>query len=303
MTTSADLISETRARLQTGQTEQVNRLNGSITASQTTATFKYALGAIKSGGSVILSIDLELIRVWETTDSSMIAGVIERGVLGSTAAAHADLATVTVMARFSDFAILQALNEDLADLSAPSNGLYQVKTVDITFNPSVAGYNLTSVTDIIGEPFRVLYKTPGPAAYWPEIRSWRYESDMNTAEFASGKAIFLYEGAYPGFVFRVFYRAPFTLLSTTLTTYDVALTGLGSTATDLPPLGAALRLMDGREVKRNFTESQGEPRRAAEVPPGAVGGSSRGLAQRRQSRIMAEAARLAAMYPTKLRVK
>ena len=52
------------------------------------------------------------------------------------------------------------------------------------------------------------------------------------------------------------------------------------------------RLVAPREIKRNFTEAQGEPRRAAEVPPGAVASSMRTVAALRQQRITTEASRL-----------
>ena len=55
--------------------------------------------------------------------------------------------------------------------------------------------------------------------------------------------------------------------------------------------------MSGREIKRNFTESQGDTRRASEVPPGAILQSSRQLQVLRVQRIAAKAARLDAMYP------
>ena len=55
--------------------------------------------------------------------------------------------------------------------------------------------------------------------------------------------------------------------------------------------------MAGREIKRDFTESQGDTRRAGEVPAGAVAASSRNLQILRQQRITSEAAKLEAIYP------
>ena len=34
-------------------------------------------------------------------------------------------------------------------LSSPSNGLYRVATVDLTYNAAVEGYDLTGVTDVL----------------------------------------------------------------------------------------------------------------------------------------------------------
>ena len=80
-------------------------------------------------------------------------------------------------------------------------------------------------------------------------------------------------------------------------TTDLATTGLQSTAYDLPPLGAAIKLMAGREIPRTFTSSQGDVRRATEVPPGAISASPNGLIKLRESRIGAEIGLLTSMYP------
>ena len=58
---------------------------------------------------------------------------------------------------------------------------------------------------------------------------------------------------------------------------------------DLPALGAEVLLLQPREAKRNFTESQPDPRKAPEVPPSAVLKSLDGIMVQRQKRIDAEA--------------
>jgi hypothetical protein len=68
--------------------------------------------------------------------------------------------------------------------------------------------------------------------------------------------------------------------------------------TDILALGTQIRLMSPREVKRNFTESQGDTRRSDEVSVGAVGNSFSQLQRLRRDRIQAEASRLSRAYPT-----
>jgi len=62
-----------------------------------------------------------------------------------------------------------------------------------------------------------------------------------------------------------------------------------------------LRLMAGREIKRNFLESQGDTRRAEEVPPRAIMDSVANIQRLRRERVIAEAGRLKAQYPIKFR--
>lgn len=299
MTTTQDLVNDTKRLLLSGHREEVNRLNGAITNVATNAVFKYDLKGIAEGA--VVSIDLEKIRVWEVNTATKTAGVVERGVLGTVAAAHSDLAIVTTNARFDSFDIVREINNDLADLSSPSNGLFKIETVDLVYSSRFQGYDLgAGASDIIGPPVKVLAKSTGPSRYWPEIRKWRYDSNLPTADFANAKAIFLYQAGYQGQTIRVFYPASFTALSISDITVDVATTGLPTTAHDLPPLGAALNLMSGREVKRNFTESQGQPRRATEVPPTAVEQSYAGINKRRNRRIRAEVARLHNEWPMRM---
>jgi hypothetical protein len=294
--TASDLLAATERHLLGGTREQRNKLAADVTVDATSWTFTFDLAGIKAGSR--LSVGTETIYVWEVSDANKTA-TVERGFDGSAAAAHASGALVTVNPRFTRAEILSAVNDDLADLSSPNNGLFRVRSVDVTYNPAKAGYDLPTVGLI--DVIEVRWKQAGSSAYWPTIRrgSYQVSRNMDTAEFPSGTALFLTTMASPGLPLRVRYKSTFGTLSALADDVETA-TGLPATAHDLPPIGAALRLMAGREVKRNFTEAQGDTRRAEEVPPGAVDGSSRGLERLRRTRIADEASRLAAQYPTVL---
>jgi hypothetical protein len=113
-------------------------------------------------------------------------------------------------------------------------------------------------------------------------------------------AVKINQAGWPGLPLYVSYKArfrPFVNLTDCATTWA----GLPATCMDLLPLGAAIQLVVGREVKRNWTESQPDPRKAQEVPPGAVVASVKGWATIRQQRIDAEADRLSQQYPARHR--
>lgn len=291
MTDVADLIEETRSLLYSGDEPESNVLTNAIDEDATSLTFDYSLGNISRGA--IISLGLEDIRVLATSSTNM-ASVVVRGVNGTTPAAHDEGDTVWVRPKFSDFRILQALNADLGDLSSPSNGLFKVESIDITYNPAVQGYNLTGATDVI-RLLELRWKQAGPSRVWPLIRKYDLTRSMDDDEFASTFAVFLREPAYPGLPVRVRYAAPFTPM-VALDDDVVEDVGLPATAVDLPPLGAIRKLVAAREINRNFTEAQSNPRRADEVPPGAVMQSMMGLQQVRRDRITAEAARLQAAW-------
>jgi hypothetical protein len=293
MVLASDLVEETRRWLDSGSRPEMNRLTTTINSAATSLTVDFALGSIVTGA--MLAIDLELIYVWSSTGST---ATVQRAMLGTTAAAHTSGAIIYVNPRWSNFTIFTALNEELASLSSPVNNLFQIKTVDLTYSPAVSGYDLTSVTDLI-EVYDVRTDTYGPAKDWPRLTRWMLARDQQISAFASGLALQLFEGGYPGKTIRVQYKAPFTLFTSLTST--LADSGLLSTASDLPPMGAMIRLVAPREIKRSFTDSQPEARTAAEVPPGTSRNTAAGLMQLRQVRIREEASRLARAYPPYVR--
>lgn len=301
MSTASDLIQATRQHLFTGQPELLNRLSASLNTTDVAFALTYDFGTMNRGS--IIEIDLEQIYIFNVVTSTRSITDCIRGFNGTTAAAHSAAASVTVAPKFPASRILQAINDDLRDLSSPVNGLYQIKTVDITYNPAVEGYDLTAVTDILSIA-EVRFRTTGPDKAWPQVTSYALLRNMPTTgtygDFASGNAVVIYgDGPQPGLPIRLRYRAPFTSLVDQ--TNDVlAISGLPTTAHDIPPLGAAIRVAAGREIRRNFDEAQGEPRRAEEVAPQAVLGSTRELVRLRQQRIMAEQARMQATYSYEL---
>lgn len=293
--TANDLIEETRRHLFSGQEEQVNILAADLDATTTNFTTVLQLKSITEGA--IISIGLEEIRVF-TTDGQNTVTLCQRGVNGSFAAAHTTGALVTVRPKFSQFRIFNAINEELADLSSPSNGMYQVVTADITYNAAIQGYDIPGATDVI----RVLearFTVPGPSRNYPEITRYSLQRNMNTVTFPSGFVFDVYQRGFPGLPIRLRYASsysPFLTLADDVT--QVA--GLQQSARDIPPLGAAIRLVLPREVKRNFTEAGVEPRRADEVPAMSVMRSVAGLQALRIARIRAEVAALNARYPMQL---
>jgi len=295
VTTANDAINETQRLIYGGGAfrEQFNTLSEHHSAGQTAMIMTYALRGITVGS--LLEVGTELMLV-QSTDETNQEAVVLRGQLGSTATTHEANDVVTVNPKFPRFSIFKAINEELGALSA--EGLFRVRTVDLTYNAAVDGYDLTSVTDLL-DVYSVRYQVPGPSLRWPAIKAWKLDRNMPTTDFASGIALILDDGGYPGRTVRVSYFAPFTQLSTT--SDDIAtVSGLHTEAHDILPLGAAARLTMTREVKRGFTEAQGDTRRADEVPVGTSMASGRGLMQLRDRRVQQEVARLRRFYPPHL---
>jgi hypothetical protein len=292
VTTAGNLVDRTVQNLLAGTVEERNKLASSLNATTTSVPIEYSLGSLRE--QTVFQVDSELMYVWESNTASKTL-TVERGFGGTTAATHADGAIVTVNPKFPRWQILQALNDELADLSSPMNGLFQMKTVDISYNGSDRMVNIPSITSMIDVyDVRLRYL----ADDYPIIRGVRLLRNMPTSDFASGYALAFDDHVRSGTI-RMLYKDGYTAFASEAST--LASTGASTELADLLVLGAQIRVVAAREVKRNFTESQGDTRRADEVPPGAMNASVTNLLRLRRDRIQAEAARLNRQYPTRIR--
>jgi hypothetical protein len=295
MTTSTDLVQETTRYLYSGSRDPQNKVAIDMNDAEENIVLTYDIGAARQGA--VLSVDLELMYVWDVVDEAAKTLTVERGYLGSTPAAHSAGALLTVNPKFSQFAILAAINADLDDLS--SNGLFREASISVTYSSSVQGYDMTGVEDVT-EILQVKYDEPGPGKLWPEIKAYKLRRASSTGDFPSGLALVVYEGGHSGSPLRITYGTIFTKF--TALDVDVTSTGLPSTAYDLPPLGAALRLQYMREGQRNFNEAQPTSRRADEVPQGANLRAAGGIQQLRRERIRDERNALRKIWPNRRHV-
>ena len=290
MTTAATVIDRTLRQLLSGTVEARNKLASTINSSATSVTMTYSLEALRAGQ--VFEIDSEMFYIWEA-DVSTKTLTVQRGYNATTAASHTAGAMVTVSPRFPRSQVLESINDEIADLSSPMHGLFQVKTLNITYNGNDRMVNLVGATNVIDLlNVSVRYLTDD----YPLARKVKIVRDMPTDDFASGFALKFDQNVYPGRL-RVVYKSAYggvTDESTSLTTTC----GIQDSVIDIVNIGTQLRLMAPREIKRNFTESQGDTRRAEEVGPGAITASVSNLRQLRRDRITAEAARLARAYPT-----
>ena len=101
----------------------LNRLDVNISNSVETIQVEFETGPIVPGS--IIEIGTELMYVTNVTSKDNIG--VMRGYGGSTAASHTDGDVLRVSPQYPAHMILDALNDDLADLSSPRNGLFKLK--------------------------------------------------------------------------------------------------------------------------------------------------------------------------------
>lgn len=293
MTTVATVLNRASRQLLSGVVEERNKLASTINSSATSVITTYDLGGLRAG--TVFEIDAELFYVWAVEANTKTA-TVERGHAGTTAASHSSGAIITLNPRFPRQQMLDAVNADLDDLSSTANGLFRIVTVDLDYNGSDRQINITNsgtIIELLDARLRYL------ADDHPVLRSVRLQTGLPTADFASGNTLVFDEPVMAGTI-RVRYKAPF--VQATSESSDLQTTCfLPSTCDDIVEMGVMLRLMAGREIKRNFTESQPDTRRADEVQAGAVAQSVVNIQRLRRERIIAEAGRLKAQHPIQFR--
>ena len=293
MTTAATILNRASRQLLSGTVEERNKLASTINDSATSVVLSYDLGGFRAGS--VFELESELLYVWEANTATKTL-TVERGYAGTTAASHTAGVLATLNPRFPRQQMLDALNAELDDYSSTANGLFKVTSTTLTYNGSDRQINLTSATNVLELiDVRLRYTSDD----YPVIRGVRLQRDLPTSDFASGIAIVFDESVMAGSL-RVRYKSPFTRAtseSSDLTTFC----GLPATCDDLVELGVIIRMMAGREIKRNFSESQSDTRRPEEVPPDAVAKSFGNIVALRRNRIHAEASRLKAQYPIQFR--
>ena len=293
MTTVATVLNRASRQMLAGVVEERNKLASSLNDSATSVVLSYDLGGFRAGS--VFEIESELFYVWEANSGTKTL-TVERGYAGTTAASHSSGAIATLNPRFPRAQMLDAVNADLDDLSSTANGLFRIVTTDLTYNGSDRQINITGSGTIIELlDARLRYQ----ADDHPVLRSVRLQTGLPTTDFASGNTLVFDEPVMAGTV-RVRYKAPFVRATTEasdLTTNCF----LPATCDDIIEMGVVMRLMAGREIKRNFTESQSDTRRADEVPAGSITQSIQNIQRIRRDRIIAEAGRLKAQYPIQFR--
>ena len=292
MTTAQTILDQARRDLLSGVVEERNKLAAGINGSVTTLGLVFDPKGVREGA--VIEVGAELMYVWSVSGPTV---TVERGWEGTTAASHNANAIITVKPRFPNRQLFDYLNDEISDLSSPANGLFQVKTATLQYNGSDRAIDMSGVTDLISiHEVRWRYQRDE----WLDVRGYRLSRNAATTDFASGLMLIFDSPPAQSSTVRVTYKAPYSRLAT-LSDDLTTVGGVQATLEDVVRMGVQLRAMVGREVKRNFTEAQGDTRRAMEVAPGAVQASWRGIAAIRQQRIEAEQARLSQQYPLRIR--
>ncbi len=293
--TCAGLIEKTRLWLTGSRGIPLNRLDADVDATQTEVTVAYDPGPIAQ--QTYIAIDDEVLYVWEVDRGSK-SLTVSRGQLGTEGATHTNLTEIETSARFTKAAIKGALQDEIR--SWPDD-VFQVKTRPIDLLVNEAAFDL-GVRDsdfyfvFSIERAPVLNRTTYVADRWSSV-PFRTARQMPRDSFPSGTAIFLTTRVAEAKGLRVMYAAPFDVDDITDDDDCIDDWGLSRSMLDIPPIGAAARLIQASEIIRTDTEALATSRIASEIPPSYQSQTAVALRTVADRRIRAEAMKLRGRYP------
>lgn len=291
VTTVSQLIEETRRLVYGTSRMSLNRIASTgILAGDVTMTLEFDLKDAVRGA--LLSIDDEIMWVIDATPAAKSVTMI-RGYLGTTPATHALGAIVEVNPRFPRTYIKRALQQEI---DSWGTRLFKVASSNISFSSTTRIYDLgvSSFINVLNVQLSAYTgRTTRPTSY-----RWQILRDMDPVDFASGSAIELL-GDYPTTgTMRIKAAQEFDVTVWADAT-DVEALGLTTSMTDIPPFGAAWRLMSTKEIGRTNLTAQPEPRKAEESPAGHMASVAAQLKKLRDDRMDEERWTLIQRYPLK----
>ena len=289
MTTMADLVADVRRMTYGSMTEKINLIGTSASAIVDTVDLELDVTGITEG--MILSSGLNVWYVKGISVSEKRVFVVP-GIDNSPNSPVAAGDMVFVRPRMTDWYAFNQLNDEIRSLSSPTNGLYQLKSWETIVDPTYQTYEVPDEASNLISLHRVRYRLPGTPAVWIDLPSfawnWQTGTDVNRVQLRRS----LPSGVEVQFV----YKAPFST-ATSLSDDVVTDLGLADTMVDIPPLGVSMMLLHTTESRRVQIQTQGDARRADEVPATSNSTQASQLRRLYRERIADEYARLTNRLP------
>jgi hypothetical protein len=282
MTLMLDLVADTRRMVYGSMADQLNFLSAEALAGATTLEFVMDVTPITPG--MILSSGLNVYYVI-SVDQNTKTVTVYPSYDNSLAEALPVGSPVMIRPRVTDWLLFNNLNDSIRQMSSPTMGLYQERYWEATTDSVWQTYEVPEEAANMVDLLRVSVKVPTSTDLWADLppNSARWQFGAGVVRITSYGMI--------STDLRFYYKAPFVEATSLTDDVEVDL-GLGATMTDIPPLGAAARLLITTESRRAQTHNQSDPRRATEVQPGQNTGAARDLDRAYRQRIGDEYVRL-----------
>jgi hypothetical protein len=289
MTTIGDIVADARRLAYGSMSEQMNLIAAVSAAGADTIELELDISGITPG--MILSSGLNVWYVKGTSTADKQVFVIP-GYDNSPKLATAVGDYVYIKPKVTYWYLFTTVNDELKKLSSPMNGLYRLDSWVTDVSPTYQTYDVPTEAEGMINLLRVRYRWPGTPDVWSELRPSSYKWQVT----GTANRIQLLVSIPSGTEIEFAYKAPF-LEATSLSDDPVADCGLAQTMLDIPALGAAVTLLRTTDSRRNQIGTQGDARRADEVPAAANLSSAAAFERDYKGRVQDEYARLIQRNP------
>lgn len=289
MTTMRDLVADVRRMTYGSMSERINLVSTSASAVVGEVELQLDVSGIQEGMILSSGLNVWYVKGVSTSDRKVfvVPGIDNAPINGVTTG---DM--VFVRPRMTDWYAFNMLNDEIKSLSAPTNGLFQLKSWTVDVDPTYQSYDVPSSASNLLSLHRVRYRLPGTPDVWVDLPSfaWKWHTGTDT------NRVQLLRNIPVGTEVQFVYKAPFST-ATSLDTNVVTECGLAETMVDIPPLGVSMMLLNTTESRRVQIQTQGDARRADEVPATANSSQATQLRRLYRDRIQDEYARLMNRMP------
>lgn len=289
MATISDLVSDVRRRVYGSMTENINLVQTSASAGQTSIQLELGVDGIQRGMLLSSGMNVWFVKGVYSTDNTVF---VIPGYDGSPQNAVSAGDVVYVRPRMTEWFAFNAINDQLRRLSSPDNGLYKIGTWVADVDPTYQTYTVPEAAVGMTGLLRVRWRWPGTTDVWndlaPRFYRWVYSTEQNIVRIL----INIPAGTEVEFT----YKSPFTL-ATSLSSDPIADCGLTETMLDIPSIGAAASLLRTTESRRTNITMQGDSRRPDEVPVSSNSSIASQLDREYRNRVQEEMARLITRVP------
>lgn len=289
MATVADLVADVRRRVYGSMTENVNLVQTSASAGQTSFQLELGVDGIQKGMILSSGLNVWFVKGVYSTDNTVF---VIPGYDNSPKTAITTGDMVYVRPRMTDWYAFNSINDQLRRLSSPDAGLYKIGTWVAEVDPTYQTYVVPVEAENMINLLRVRWRSPGTTDVWTDVPDryyrWVYSNEQNIVR--------LLYNVPSGTDVEFIYKAPFSQ-ATSLDDDPVADLGLSESMLDIPALGAAIDLLRTTESRRNQVSSQGDSRRPDEVSMTANSSIAGVLERDYRRRVQDEMVRLVTRIP------
>ena len=293
MTTLNSMIDDVQLDL-SGFTYRQDRATYLITAA-TSTDLVLNVAATDNIGKGIIEIDDEMMWVdaYDRQANTITIAPFGRGYNGTTAAAHAVNAKVTITPTYPRHAVKRALNDTV---NAVYPKVFAVGSTAVSFLASRTTYPVPQ------EAIQILsmaWQSVGPTKEWLPIRQWRWDPLAYASAFPTGRSVSIYDNILPGRTMNIIYAHLPVPMTNNADNFETT-TGLPSSMKDVVTYGAAWRLSSYVDPARISITSPAADELDVKRPYGTGTNVTKQLQALYLNRLEEESLKQKLQYPTRV---